>query len=54
MCSITTVVDDTIPSYRIMYFHERYNRASLRKTVLKKEENEQCMKKIKLFMCMLS
>ena len=36
--TITQIIDDTIPSYRINYLPERYNEALLRKTQLSQEE----------------
>ena len=46
--TITQIIDDTIPSYRINYLPERYNEALLRKSQLSQEENDFVMKKLNL------
>ena len=46
--TITEVIHDTIPSYRIDYLPERYNENLLLPTKLSLEENNQIMKKLKL------
>ena len=46
--SITEVIHDTIPSYRINYLPERYNQNLLLPTKLSVEENKQVMKKLTL------
>ena len=46
--TITEVIHDTIPSYRIDYLPERYNENLLLPTKLTLEENNQLMKKLKL------
>ena len=46
--TITEVIHDTIPSYRINYLEERYNQNLLLPTKLPLEENNQVMKKLNL------
>ena len=46
--TITQIIDDTIPSYRINYLPERYNEALLLKTQLTQEENDKVMAKLNL------
>ena len=46
--TITEVIHDTIPSYRINYLPERYNQNLLLPTKLSLEENIQVMKKLNL------
>ena len=46
--TITEVIHDTIPSYRIEYLPERYNENLLLPTKLTLEENNQVMKKLNL------
>ena len=46
--TITEVIHDTIPSYRINYLPERYNENLLLPTKLSLEENNQVMKKLNL------
>ena len=47
--TITEVIHDTIPSYRIDYLPERFNQNLIIPTKLSPEENNQVMKKLKLF-----
>ena len=46
--TITEVIHDTIPSYRINYLSERYNQNLLLPTKLTLEENNQVMKELNL------
>ena len=46
--TITEVIHDTIPSYRINYLPERYNENLLLPTKLTLDENNQVMKKLNL------
>ena len=46
--SITEIIHDTIPSYRINYLPERYNENLLLPTKLSLEQNNQVMKKLNL------
>ena len=46
--TITEVIHDTIPSYRIDYLPERYNENLLLPTKLSREENNHVMKKLNL------
>ena len=46
--TITEVIHDTIPSYRIDYLPERYNENLLLPTRLSLEENTQVMKELNL------
>ena len=46
--TITEIIHDTIPSYRIDYLPERYNENLLLPTKLSLEENNQVMKVLKL------
>ena len=46
--TITEVIHDTIPSYRIDYLPERYNENPLLSTKLYLDENNQVMKKLNL------
>ena len=46
--TITEIIHDTIPSYRIDYLPERYNEILLLPTKLSLEENNQIMKKLNL------
>ena len=46
--TITEVIHDTIPSYRIDYLPERYNENLLLPTKLTLEENNQIIKKLNL------
>ena len=46
--TITQVIHDTIPSYRIDYLPERYNEKLLLPTKLSLEQNDQIMKKLNL------
>ena len=43
--TITEIIDDTIPSYRIDNFPERYNEALLKKSKLTYDNNKNIMKK---------
>ena len=47
--TITEVIHDTIPSYRIDYFSERYNDNLLLPTKLTLEQNNQVMKELNSF-----
>ena len=47
--TITEIIDDTIPSYRIDNFPERYNEALLKKSILTHDENEVVMQKLKIY-----
>ena len=47
--TITEVIYDTIPSYRIDYLPERYNQNLLLATKLSLEQNNEVMKKLNLF-----
>ena len=47
--TITEIIDDTIPSYRIDNFPERYNEALLKKSKLTYDDNKNIMKKLNLF-----
>ena len=47
--TITEIIHDTIPSYRIDYLPERYNENLLLPTKLTLEQNIQVMKKLNLF-----
>ena len=49
LCTITEIIDDTIPSYRIDNFPERYNEALLKKSILTHDENEVVMQKLKIY-----
>ena len=46
--TITEVIHDTIPSYRIVYLPERYNENLLLPSKLTLDENNQIMKKLNL------
>ena len=46
--TITEVIYDTLPSCRINYLPERYNRNLLLPTKLSLDENEQCLKELNL------
>ena len=46
--TITEVIDDTIPSYRIDYLPERYNQNLLLPTILTLDENNKVMKELNL------
>ena len=46
--TITEIIHDTLPSYRIDYLPERYNENLILPTKLSLEENNQVMKKLKL------
>ena len=46
--TITEIIQDTIPSYRIDYLPERYNESLLLPTKLSLEENNRVMKKLNL------
>ena len=46
--TITEIIHDTIPSYRIDYLPERYNENLLHPTKLTLEENNQVMKELNL------
>ena len=46
--TITEVIHDTIPSYRLDYLPERYNENLLLPTKLSLDENDQVMKKLNL------
>ena len=46
--TITSVIHDTIPSYRIDYLPERYNENLLLPTKLSLEENNRVMKELNL------
>ena len=46
--TITEIIHDTIPSYRIDYLPERYNENLLLPTKLSLEQNNQVMKKLNL------
>ena len=48
LSTITEVIHDTIPSYRIDYLPERYNQNLLLPTKLSLEENNQVMKELNL------
>ena len=45
---ITEIVNDTIPSYKIDNFKERYNESLLKKTELSMKENKDVMKKLNI------
>ena len=45
---LTEIVTDTIPTYHIDKFLERYNEAILKKTELKLKENKDVMKSLNL------
>ena len=47
--TITGVIHDTIPSYRLNYLHERYKESLLLPTKLSFEQNNQVMKELKIF-----
>ena len=47
--TITEIIHDTIPSYRIDYLPERYNENLLLPTKLSLEENNKIMKELNLF-----
>ena len=49
MYTITEVIHDTIPSYRINYLPERYNQNLLLPTKLTLDENNKVMKELNLF-----
>ena len=46
--TITEIIHDTVPSYRIDYLPERYNQNLLLPTNLSLEQNNQVMKKLNL------
>ena len=46
--TITEIIPDTIPSYKINYLPERYNENLLLPTKLSLEQNNQVMKKVNL------
>ena len=46
--TITEIIHETIPSYRLNYLTERYNENLLRSTNLILEEKNQVMKNLKL------
>ena len=46
--TITEIIDDTIPSYRIDFLPERYNEALLKKSNLRSDENEFVMEKLNI------
>ena len=46
--TISEVIDETIPTYRIDYLHERYNQNLLLPTELSLEENNKLMKDLNL------
>ena len=46
--TITEIIHDTIPSYRLNYLPERYNENLLLPTKLSHEQNNQVMKKLNL------
>ena len=46
--TITEIIHDTIPSYRLNHLRERYNENLLLPTKLSLEENNQVMKKLNL------
>ena len=48
LCTITEILKETIPSYRIDYLPERYNENLLLPTKLSLEQNNQVMKKLNL------
>ena len=48
ICTITEVIRDTIPSYRINYLPERYNQNLLLPTKLSLEQNNQVIKELNL------
>ena len=48
LCTITEVLHNSIPSYRLNYLAERYNEKILLPTKLTLEENNQVMKNKKL------
>ena len=48
LCTITEVIHDIIPSYRIDYLPERYNQNLLLPTNLTLDENNQVMKELNL------
>ena len=48
MLTITQIVDDTTPRYRINYLPERYNENLLRPSNLTPDENNRLMKKLSL------
>ena len=45
---ITEIIDDTIPSYKLENYPERYNEALLQKSQLTLNENNKVMKKLNL------
>ena len=45
---ITEIIDDTIPSYKLNNYPERYNEALLQKSKLSLSENNKVMKKLNL------
>ena len=47
--TITEIIHDTIPSYKIDYLPERYNEDLLLPTKLSHEQNNQVMQKLNLF-----
>ena len=47
--TITEVIHESVPSYRIEYLPERYNQNLLLPTRLSLEENNQVMKELNLF-----
>ena len=46
--TITEIIHDTIPSYRLNYLPERYNQSLLLPTKLSLQENNKVMKKLNL------
>ena len=46
--TITEIIDDTIPSYRIDFLPERYNEALLKKSKLTYDENEVVLQKLNI------
>ena len=47
--TIIKIIDDTIPSYYLDSFSERYNEAYFEKTTLTKTQNENVTKKVEVF-----
>ena len=46
--TITEIINDTIPSYKIDNLNERYNESLLKKTELSMKENDKVLKKLKI------
>ena len=50
LCTITQIIDDTIPSYRIIYLTERYNEKTVQKSNFALKENDEVLKKHKILL----